>query len=263
MGTWWKTQGKRPNRLIFIRHGESEANVDRTITQRVPDHALHLTAKGRVQALDAGQRLLKLLRTESVKFTVSPYTRTRETLNGILQAWGAEASSIKVREDVRIREQEFGNFDCEDMTPYFKEKKKFGSFYYRFPDGESPADCYDRASTFWESVYRSWEDNEADNQVIVSHGMMILVVVMRLFKLKISEFDSFASLTNCEFVVLEREPDDPKYEFKMTWGYESEPILGGLRKKEAECDAQQIWNGDPDAPLLTSTPHSVPESRAD
>merc|ERR1711972_362459 len=108
---WWNEQNRRPKRLIFIRHGESEANVDRKITETVPDHLLHLTEKGRMQAIDAGKRLKELVGDQTVRFTVSPYTRTLETTNGILQAWGEDKSRIKLRTDVRIREQEYGNYD--------------------------------------------------------------------------------------------------------------------------------------------------------
>ena len=62
------------------------------------------------------------------------------------------------------------------MQDLHQEKRVFGPFYYRFPDGESQADCYDRASLFLESMYRSWEENTGyDNCVVVGHGAMILV----------------------------------------------------------------------------------------
>merc|ERR1712099_58594 len=104
--------------------------------------------------------------------------------------------------------------------------------------------------------YRSWEDNEAENQVIVSHGMMILVTIMRLFKMPISDFDSLESLKNCEFVVLERDVDDAKYHISFTWAHGEEKRSGGLRQKPLE--PRPIWNGDPEAELLTSVPRIVP-----
>lgn len=250
--SWWISQGKRPRRLIFIRHGESEANVDRMLTRTVPDHELHLTAKGREQALDAGKRLQSILGDETVRFTVSPYVRTRETLNGILRAWGH--ADFNVREDVRMREMEFGNFDSPDMDALRAEKKQFGAFYYRFPNGESPADCFDRASLFWESMYRSWQDNEYDNHAIVCHGMMILVALFRFLRIPVCEFDDYESLTNCEMVVLERPQGDPKYTCAFTWASGEERRPGGLRKKDRPVSQVAVWNGDPDAPLLTSSP---------
>jgi len=254
--SFWNSQTSgRPLRLVFVRHGESEANVNRTITSTVPDHMLHLTALGRQQALDAGVRLRELVAAESVKFTCSPYVRTRETLNGILQAWGDMDKAPSVREEVRIREQEYGNFDHPDIRTLHKEKRKFGAFYYRFPAGESPADCYDRASLFLESMYRSWSDSTSVNQVIVCHGLMILVLLMRLLRLPIDEFDNFDSLKNCEFVVLERPPEDAKYHISFTWAPGQEKNYKGLRRApKEETPPPQIWDGSPDAPPLVNTP---------
>jgi len=141
------------------------------------------------------------------------------------------------------------------MKSLMKEKKKFGPFYYRFPDGESPADCFDRASSFLESLYRSWEDNTTRNQVIVSHGMMILVMLMRLFRIPISEFTHLDSLKNCEFIVLERPPDDGKFGISFVWPPGEEKDYSGLRRKATKPDDESIpiWDGDPEAPLLKNT----------
>ena len=36
----------RPCRIILIRHGESEANVDKELNRRVPDHRINITEEG-------------------------------------------------------------------------------------------------------------------------------------------------------------------------------------------------------------------------
>jgi len=242
-------------RVIFIRHGESEANVNRALTMVVPDHALHLTEKGRKQALGAGLRLRSIVRDESVKYIVSPYVRTKETLNGIIHAWDpSEWQKGWIREDVRIREQEFGNYDSPDMARLHATKKQFGPFYYRFPEGESIADCYDRASLFVESIYRSWHDNTKTNEVIVGHGTMILVTLMRLLRLTVDDFGNLDHLQNCEFVVLERPPDEPLFHISYTWCEDQPKVTEGLRRLSPsnQRQKQQIWNGDPDEPLLSS-----------
>jgi len=251
---FWNTQLQgRPMRLIFIRHGESEANVNRLLTQVVPDHALHLTAEGRRQAIDAGVRLRSIVNDESVKFIVSPYVRTRETLNGILHAWDqSEWQSGWVREDVRIREQEYGNYDSPEIKKLHSLKKDFGPFYYRFPEGESIADCYDRASLFVESLYRTWNDNLANNHVIVGHGMMILVTLSRLLRVPSDEFVDLDRLTNCEFIVLERPIDDAKFHISYTWCEGKPKDPKGLRRNPDAPPKMAIWNGDPEEPLLTS-----------
>lgn len=258
-GTFWKQQRGRPRRLIFIRHGQSEANVDRDLTKMVPDHDLHLTDAGRGQALEAGKRLHTIVGDGTVKYLISPYVRTCETANGIL--WGLndkrppEAARKNMRYDVRIREIEYGNYDREDMQDLHAEKSTFGAFYYRFPEGESPADCYDRASIFLETLYRMWEDNSYENYVVVSHGLMILVMVMRLLRVPVEEFENLASLDNCEFVVLERHGQDPKFHIAYTWkGEGAEKDTSGLRHKPGKPKDRRFWDGNPEAPSFHSKP---------
>lgn len=55
----------KPKRIILIRHGESEANVNPHLFASVPDYAIELTEKGREQALNAGKRLKELVNDES------------------------------------------------------------------------------------------------------------------------------------------------------------------------------------------------------
>ena len=54
---------------------------------------------------------------------------------------------IGVREECRIREQDFGNFQVEERMKVIKQtRERFGRFFYRFPEGESAADVFDRVS---------------------------------------------------------------------------------------------------------------------
>lgn len=39
----------KPKRIILIRHGESEANVDRYLFGSIPDYRIELTEKGLVE----------------------------------------------------------------------------------------------------------------------------------------------------------------------------------------------------------------------
>lgn len=82
-----------------------------------------------------------------VYFYVSPYERTRSTLREIGRAF-SRRRVIGVREECRIREQDFGNFQVVERMKVIKEtREKFGRFFYRFPEGESAADVYDRVSS--------------------------------------------------------------------------------------------------------------------
>lgn len=196
----------KPKRLILVRHGESQGNVDQKIYASVPDHALHLTERGWAQAQCAGRELRRILGDEPAVWYVSPYVRTRETLHAIAQAFGG-LDQLRWKEDPRIREQDFGNYqNPERMAAQKEERWEFGRFYYRFPEGgESCADVYDRVSSFMESLYRYWAEHpQVENYVLVIHGVTISCFLMRFFKYSVDEFNSYKNFGNCEFAVLER-----------------------------------------------------------
>ncbi|CAI9102320.1 OLC1v1000567C1 [Oldenlandia corymbosa var. corymbosa] len=135
---------------------------------------------------------------------------TRSTLREIGQSFPRNRVS-GVREESRIREQDHGNFrDEEHMKELKKIRDRYGRFFYRFPEGESGADVYDRVSSFFESLWRDIDmsrlsvDPSADlNIVIVSHGIAIRVFLMRWFKWSAEQYESLKSLKNAESRVLE------------------------------------------------------------
>ncbi|TKA71249.1 hypothetical protein B0A49_04139, partial [Cryomyces minteri] len=109
----------KPRMIILIRHAQSEGNKNRDIHQMIPDHRVKLTPDGWQQAEEAGRRLRDLLKPDdTLQFFTSPYRRTRETTEGILRTLTSDQPSpspfprhtIKVWEEPRLREQDFGNF---------------------------------------------------------------------------------------------------------------------------------------------------------
>ncbi|CAE8720076.1 unnamed protein product, partial [Polarella glacialis] len=198
-----------PKRLILIRHGESEGNVNSQIYESEADSLLHLTDQGWQQAMCAGRALKEEIGDEPVRFEVSPYVRTRESFNAIVLPWGS-SDDVKWSEDPRLREQDFGNFqDLAEINKAKEERGRFGPFYYRMPSGESPADVYDRLSSYFESMHRSWERapqhaNINMNHIIVCHGVTISAFLMRMFKYSVDDFHKFENFGNAEFCVLER-----------------------------------------------------------
>lgn len=106
-------------------------------------------------------------------------------------------------EDPRIREQDFGNYqDPEAINVAKIERPKFGAFYYRFPNGESASDVFDRVSTFLDSLWRSFDFNRARNYVLVTHGIAIRVLLARYFHYSIDQFNMMKNPTNCEMIIL-------------------------------------------------------------
>ena len=67
-----------------------------------------------------------------------------ETFDGIKSVLGPD-NVRGVQEEVQLREQDFGNFqNAEGKHTEKAERLRFGRFFYRFPNGESGADVYDR-----------------------------------------------------------------------------------------------------------------------
>jgi broad specificity phosphatase PhoE len=198
----------KPERIILIRHGESEGNVNKAIYSEKPDYALHLTEKGRLQAHEAGKKLsTEIIQSwETVKFYVSPFWRTRETYLE-LKKWFHGSQLQPTYEDPRLREQEWGNPTRTGYSEEMEEERdKHGHFYWRFPNGESCADVFDRMSDFMQTLHRDFEkENFARNVVIVGHGMGHRLFLMRWFHYTVEEFEKIGNPPNCGMYILEKQ----------------------------------------------------------
>ena len=195
----------RPMRIALIRHGESEANLDKSIFERVPDHAIPLTPHGHEQSAKAGKYLRELFENEPARVYVSPYVRAWQTLDSL----GLDDLIGEPREEPRLREQDWANLqDTEDIERQEQLRDSFGHFFYRFTHGESGSDVYDRVSTFLETMHRDFEKPEAPrNVLLVSHGLTMRLFCMRWFHWSVRFFESLRNPANAETRVLLRQPD--------------------------------------------------------
>lgn len=189
----------------------------------MPDHRVRLTPEGHQQALEAGRKLRALLRPDdTLHFFTSPYRRTRETTEGILSALTSDDPSpspfprhtIKVYEEPRLREQDFGNFQpsTTEMERMWQERADYGHFFYRIPNGESAADAYDRISGFNDSLWRRFEEsNFASVCILVTHGLMTRVFLMKWYHFSVEYFEDLRNVNHCEFVVMKKNFDNGKF----------------------------------------------------
>lgn len=202
----------KPSRIFLVRHGESEGNINHSIYMTKPDYSVELTPRGRREAVECGIKLREVIKDEKVQFYVSPFFRTRQTYLGIIQNFTDR--NHKMYEDPRLREQEWGQ--CRNLKNGFRdqaetERDAYGHFYYRFSDGESCADVFDRVSDFMNTLFRDFQKEDyPNNVVIVSHGMAIRVFLMRWFHKSIEEFESWGNPKNCEIQYLQRD-ENGKY----------------------------------------------------
>ncbi|KAF5188773.1 Phosphoglycerate mutase-like protein at74 [Thalictrum thalictroides] len=207
-----------PKRIILVRHGESKGNLDGSAYTTTPDYRIPLTPLGINQAQNAGNKILHVVSENGasenwkVYFYVSPYERTRMTLREMGKSF-PKKKIIGVREECRVREQDFGNFQVEERMKVIKEtRERYGRFFFRFPEGESAADVYDRVSSFLESLWRDIDNRliqhpcDEMNLIIVSHGLMSRVFLMKWFKWTVEQFEHLNNLGNCEFRVMQLGP---------------------------------------------------------
>lgn len=148
------TQKHMPKRIILVRHGESEGNQDEEVLEYIPNYKIKLSNKGIEQAQNVGSKIKKLVSENGenenwkVLFYVSPSQRTKQTLERIIGEKFPEDRVIGLKEECKLREQHFGNFqELEKRKKIKRTRNRYGKFFYRVPDGESSADVYDRVSS--------------------------------------------------------------------------------------------------------------------
>lgn len=215
--------------IKLVRHGESTANLGSFDPQREGDFRAVLTEKGTEQARGAGTVIGAPFLQGALAY-LSPYSRTRQTLDSVLDGANADRkATLGVYEDPRLREMDHGYSDVQTQQA---ARERHGWFYYRYTGGESPADVYDRISSFLESMMRQVERKHATSGLrqeggdsplqkkvlIVTHGMAIRCFVMRFLRLKVEEFELIENPHNGDVVTIGPIDMLEHYQFeRSTW----------------------------------------------
>lgn len=186
-------------RILLVRHGESIANLDKTVHLTTPDHAIPLSELGHAQARETGrflgqwfeEHLPDVFGTRSPRLWVSPYKRTRQTADGIEE--GATSVSpmtfLDRREHILLVEQQFGLFDGltdeqlmeqfpKEHAHYAKCEQFEGRFWARMPLGESRFDVSQRVHQAFGTFHRDAEKHGVKDIVVVTHGTAIRAFLM-------------------------------------------------------------------------------------
>ncbi|WLF79998.1 hypothetical protein PVL30_003766 [Lodderomyces elongisporus] len=258
----------KPTYILIVRHGESLGNCDKRVNSHTPNHLVELTERGHLQALRAGTVLADFVQNpelqdcnsgdgkrnkKSIMFYTSPYLRTRQTCNNIIEGIkDLPDVDYCVREETRMREQDFGNFQksAEEMEKIWEERAHYGHFFYRIPHGESAADVYDRVASLNESLYRQFRQDDFPNiLVLVTHGIWSRVFLMKWFKWTYEEFESLKNIPHCKYLVMKRDSKASGYKLKSkleTWDDLSEAELQNEVLKAAKEASRQV-NANNDA----------------
>lgn len=216
-----------PRNLVLVRHGESEGNLAKKLSEQ-GDHSLfnekfrnrhsstfRLTDKGREQAKIAGEWIRENISVQFDRYYTSVYLRAAETaayLGLPFAQWRAE---------FYLRERDWGDMDVvsqeEKETKYksaMEERRQDGMFW-RPPNGESMSNLCIRVDRVIQTMAR---ECSGKNVIIVCHGETMWafrILLERMSPWEYARLDASTAkkdrLLNCQVLHYTREdPLNPK-----------------------------------------------------
>jgi 2,3-bisphosphoglycerate-dependent phosphoglycerate mutase len=209
-------------RILLVRHGESLGNVDPRIHATTADHAVPLSDRGVDQAREAGRAIADYYASAigeakpHVRLWVSPYKRTRQTADAILEH--AEPYVTDRREHIMLCEQQFGLFDGVpdgDLPKRFPSEYEYyamvcsfgGKFWARMPQGESRFDVAKRIHQAFGTFHRDAEQQGIRELVVICHGVTLRAFVMMWCHLSPEWFEAEPNPANCAIRVIDGHDD--------------------------------------------------------
>ena len=170
---------KWPQRLVIVRHGQSQQNAALDLFQEglpelleriknTRDADIVLTDIGRWQAEQTGLHLAQD-DTFDVCFS-SPYKRTLQTAEGIVSNLGYP---LTIFTDNRLREKEFGllhGMTTDEIKVRYphehSNRQRDGKYWYRLPGGENYPDVEQRNHSFLDKLVRDYAGKRV---LVVTH----------------------------------------------------------------------------------------------
>ncbi|WIA19887.1 hypothetical protein OEZ85_005787 [Tetradesmus obliquus] len=138
----------------------------------------------------------------------SPFLRCIQTAQHVVRALKDE-QLVGFQEEVQLREQDWGNFQAPgQQTRNYEERLKYGRFFFRFPEGESAADVYDRMTMFQDHFVRDIAYKRfagGTSVMMVTHGLALRLFLMRWLHWTVDEFLQVHNPPTAAPVVLVRE----------------------------------------------------------
>ena len=211
-------------RIVLVRHGESQGNVDPSIHARMADHAIPLSDRGRDQAREAGRRVDTFYRdlfgapdaAPPIRLWTSPYRRTRETAELLREHAGRWLGDV--REHVLLCEQQFGVFDGvpdEELPHRFPTEWEYydrccrfgGKFWARMPLGESRFDVSQRVHQAFGTFHRDAVEDGIMDLVVICHGVTLRAFVMMWCHLSPEWFEGEKNPNNAAIRLLDAAGD--------------------------------------------------------
>lgn len=167
-------------RLVLLRHGESQWNLENRFTGWVD---VPLSSRGIQEAKSAGEKLRGF--TFDRAFT-SVLARANETLRFVLETIGQ--THIPIEKDKALNERMYGELQglnkAETAKKYGEHQVKIWrrSYDVRPPGGESLKDTADRVLPYYEKTIKP-HVLKGETILIAAHGNSLRALVMELERL--------------------------------------------------------------------------------
>ena len=203
-----------PNRLVIVRHGESEANILQKLwrkgalrsvseeLQNLPNREFRLTELGRKQSDLTGPWLAREYPTGFDVVLVSDFVRAMETAGRVCLAagWG----NISIEQDPKLAERNWGGFNqaTQEEQKRFMDLRERNPIHGHMPDGETLLSTRTRARILLERCSREYGGK---NVLVFGHGEFIEALWAEIAHLSTETqkalFQSKAgSINNCQVV---------------------------------------------------------------
>ena len=174
--------------VYFVRHGQTICNVENKICGATD---IGLTEQGHQQAIETGHKFLEQ-HIQADEILYSPLIRARDTALHI-----SEITGIPAREELRLKEQNFGKFESTPRDGAEFKKAK-GEFVTRYKGGESMLHLAQRIYNLLDEVTASDK-----TYILVAHNGISRVVQSYFYEMTNQEYANFG-VKNCAII---------KYEF--------------------------------------------------
>lgn len=170
--------------VYFVRHGQTIWNVENKICGATD---IALTDLGHQQAIDTGKKILEQgIKADEILY--SPLVRAKDTAIHI-----SEITGIPAREEIRLKEQNFGKYES---TPRhgaeFEEAKK--QFACHYEGGESMLHLAQR-------IYNLLDEIKASDKtyILVAHNGISRVIQSYFYEMTNEEYATFG-VKNCAVI---------------------------------------------------------------
>lgn len=202
------------NKIILVRHGESEEDKDPSMKSAVDDPA-KLTEKGIQQAKEKAE----ILSSEYEGFRKhiyyrSPSVRVKQTTEVFLQRF-EEYYNPLVIEVPQIRNLNWGSTNLQNVKEVERERYRVGVLNFQFPGGDYTPEYVSQISNFCSYVSRSISKDSGTCITIFTHGFAMRVLVKEFVGIGVDEFRYFSNPKNCFSCILDVDQDNSGVKFRL------------------------------------------------